>query len=482
MKGHTKMHGMLIHGTSAAGLLALLLASPAAGQARGPAMETIDVKAPAGGIDLPAYTRAVLPNGLVVLIMERPGDPLVHTRLTIRSGSAADPAGKEGLAALTATLLTTGTPTRTAEQLAAEIDFTGGQLSAAAGRDATEITSELLARDFQKQLDLLSDVTLRPAFAAAEVARVRTQRLAEIAAARERADTYATAQFEAALYAGTRYAHGPEGTAKGVGAIDRDAVVAFHRARYAPNDAILAIVGGIKTAPALDAVRTAFGGWERRTVSKIEAGTPKKLEGKSLVIVDAPGMNQTQVRIGSPGIRRSEPDFVAIEVANAILSTGFSSRLTEEIRVNRSLTYSIRSRFDPWAHIGPHAIVTFTRNPTTREIIDVTFAELKKFRDGPIREGELTRAKNIVLSRNLLALETAEGLARMLSTIELHGLPRDYVDKLATNVQSLTTESIAGTIRKHFETDDVVVLVYTTASETEKLLEGLGPVRKVKAD
>lgn len=456
----------------AAAMTALLLTSNAAAQ-------TIDYKAPAGGIDLPPYTRTVLPNGLVVLVMERPADPLVHMRLTIRSGSAADPAGKEGLAALTAALLTTGTPMRTAEQLAAEIDFAGGVLSADTGRDSTEITSEFLARDVKKQLELLSDITLRPTFVAAEVERVRTQRVAEIAASRENAEAYATSQFENALYAGTRYAHTPYGTARGVGTIGRDDVVQFHRARYAPNDAILAIVGGIKTAPALELVRGAFGKWERRNVAKIDVGAPKKLEGRSVLVVDAPGMNQTQVRIGSTGIRRNEPDFVAIEVANAILSSGFSSRLTEEIRVNRSLTYIIRSRFEPWANIGPHSIITFTRNATTREIIDVTLAELKKFREGPIRDGELARAKNIVLARNLLALETAEGLARMISTIEFHGLQRDYVDTLVKNVQSLTTETISNAIRKHFDTDDVIVLVYTTASETEKQLEGLGQVRKV---
>jgi zinc protease len=465
---------------SALGVALLALALPLTAQARR-GTETIDVKPPAGGIDFPAYTRTVLPNGLVVLVMERPADALLHMRLTIRSGSAADPAGKEGLASLTAALLTAGTATRTAEQLAGEIDFAGGVVTATSGRDATEITSEFLARDAKKQLELLSDITLRPAFAAAEVDRVRTQRVAEIAAAREDADAYATAKFEAALYAGTRYAHDATGLAASVASITRDDVAAFHRARYAPNEAILAIVGGVKSAAVLDLVRAAFGKWERRTVARTEVGSPKALLGRSVIVVDTPGMNQTQVRIGTHGIRRSEPDFVAIEVANAILSSGFSSRLTEEIRVNRSLTYSIRSRFSPWASVGPHAIATFTRNATTREIIDATFTELKKFREGPIREGELTRAKNLFLSRSLLALETAGGLAAMLSTIEFHGLPRDYVDTLATRVQALTVESIAKTIRTHFKTDDVLVLVYTTATETEKQLEGLGPVRKIPA-
>lgn len=454
-------------------LLALLVAVSLEAQ-------KIDVKPPAGGIDLPVWSRTVLPNGLVVLLMERPNDPLVHMRLTVRSGSAADPAGKEGLASLTAALLTTGTATRNAEQIASEIDFTGGTLSASADRDGTQVAAEFLARDVKKQLDLLSDVVLRPSFAAAEVERVRTQRAAEIAAASEDPDTFATSQFEAALYAGTRYAHDPQGKAGTVPSITRDDVAGFHKARYAPNDSVLAIVGGFQTASMLESVRAAFGKWERRNVAKTGIGTPKALEGKKVLVVDAPGMNQTQVRIGSVGVRRNDPDFIPISVANAVLSAGFSSRLTEEIRVNRSLTYGIRSIFSAWEHPGPHFISTFTRNATTRDIIDATFGELKKFRDGPITEAELTRAKNIVLSRYLLGLETSEALASMLSTIELHGLPRDSVETLAPQVQAVTTESIQKTIRDHFETDDVVILVYTTAAETEAGLQGLGTITKVK--
>ena len=456
-------------------LLALLLTASAFAQT-----QKIDVKPPAGGIDLPAYTRTVLPNGLVVLLMERPNDQLVHMRLTVRSGSADDPAGKEGLASLTAELLTAGTATRSAGQLASEIDFAGGSLSADADRDGTQVTAEFLARDVKKQLELLSDVVLRPAFAAAEVERVRTQRAAEIAAASENPDSFASSQFAAALYAGTRYAHDPQGKAASVPAITRDDVAAFHKVRYAPNDSVLAVAGGFPTTAMLDLVRGAFGKWERRTVPKTEIGTPKAPEGKRVLVVDAPGMNQTQVRIGSVGVRRSDPDFVPISVANAILSSGFSSRLTEEIRVNRSLTYSIRSVFSAWESPGPHFISTFTRNPTTRDIIDATFGELKKFRDGPITEAELTRAKNIVLSRNLLGLETPEALTSMISAIEIHGLPRDYVETLAPKVQALTTESIKKTIHDHFETDDVLILVYTTASETEGKLQGLGAIQKVK--
>ncbi len=444
------------------------------------AQQKIDIKPPAGGIDLPAYTRTVLPNGLVVLLMERANDPLVHMRLTIRSGSAADPAGKEGLASLTGALLTTGTASRNARQIASEIDFAGGRLSADTDRDATTITAEFLSRDAKKELELLSDVVLRPSFAKEEVDRMRTQRVAEITAAGENPDAFATSQFYAALLAGTRYAHDPQGKATTVPSITRDDVVAFHKSRYAPNEAVLAIAGGIQTAPMLDLVRAAFGKWEKRNVAKIDIGTPKAVEGKKVLVVDAPGMNQTQVRIGSIGIKRNDPDYVAINVANAVLSSGFSSRLTEEIRVNRSLTYGIRSIFSAWVNPGPQFISTFTRNATTRDIIDATFGELKKFHDGPITENEVTRAKNIVLARNLLALESAEALASMMSAIEIYGLPRDYVETLATKVQAVTPESIKKTIADHFESNNVLILLYTTAAETESKLNGLGTITKVK--
>jgi predicted Zn-dependent peptidase len=163
-------------------------------------------------------------------------------------------------------------------------------------------------------------------------------------------------------------------------------------------------------------------------------------------------------------------------VANVILSGGFSSRLTEEIRVNRSLTYGIRSGFNANLRPGSFAITTFTKNTTTREIIDATFGELKKFRDGPIRDAEVTRARNIVLSRTTQQLETPAGLAAMVSSIELYGLPKDYVETLAGRVRSLTPAQIAPVIRKHFHADNVLVLVFTTASETRAQLEGLGPI------
>lgn len=461
-------------------LLAILaLAAPAA--ARGDA-QTVDVPAPAGGIDMPAWTRTVMPNGLVVILMKQDENPLVHARLAIRAGSASDPAGKEGLSSLTAELLTAGTATRSAEAIATEVDFVGGQLGADSDAESTTVTTEFLSRDVAKQFDLLADVALRPAFAESEVGRVRQQRLAEIAALPENSGRFADVQYEAAVFAGTPYAHPAIGLRASVEKITRDDVVAFHRAAFAPNNAVLVVVGAFEPAETMERIRAAFGSWAKRDVAPLADAPPARVSGRRVVVVDYPNLNQSQVRIGAVGIARNDPDYAALQVANAVLSGGFSSRLIEEIRVNRSLTYGIRSRFNTGMKPGSFVISTFTKNATTREIIDATLAEVKKFRDGPLSDAEVSRARNIVLSRLTQQLETPSGLAGMLVQIETFGLPKDYVEQLAPSIRGITPATLQPLIRKRIPLDDILILVFTTASATRTQLEGLGTIEMRTAE
>ncbi len=438
-------------------------------------VERIDVRAPAGDVDLPAYTRAVLPNGLVVLLAERAEDALVHARLSVRNGSADDPPGKDGIASLTAELLTAGTATRTIDRIAEEVDFVGGTLGATADMDNTIATAEFLDRDVERQLELLADVITRPAFLAAEVARVRELRLVQIDALREDAASFADAQFQAAVFAGTPYGHPARGTYSAVASLTRDDVVAFHRKAYVPNNSVLAIAGSFRAAEMLERVRGVFGEWPRGEVTRADFTAPV-ISGRRVAIVDAPALTQTQVRIGAVGITRNDPDYLAIQVANVILSGGFSSRLVEEIRVNRSLVYRVKSEFEALRRPGAFVIASATKNETTRELVDAIVAEVGKLRAGPIRDAELTRAKNTVVSRATLQLETAAGVAAMMSTIEMFGLPNDYVETLAARVRGFASADIARVIRTHVPADDVVVLIVAPAANAQEQLAGFGPL------
>jgi zinc protease len=440
------------------------------------ASEVIDTRPSPDGFDLPPYTRIVMPNGLVVLLMEQTEVPIVNMRLTLRGGASSDPKGKEGLASLTADLLTAGTAARTAQQLANEIDFVGGELSASAGADTTVVVSQFMQKDVEKQLELMADVVLRPAFAQAEVDRVKQQRLAEIAALPENAAAYTDAQFEAAIFAGTPYGHPAFGLRKSVESITREEVAGFYRASYAPNNGVLAVVGAFKTAEMLARLRAAFGGWERRDLAPVSFNAPAAVSGRRVIVVDYPGLTQTQIRIGGVGVSRNDPAYYALQVANVALGSGFTSRLMEEIRVNRSLSYTARSSVTGRAHPGPFLIMTFTKNATARETVDAALDVLKKFREGPLAEAELTRAKNVLLGRFPLALETPNGLTDMITAIEVFNLPRDYVETYAQRVRALASAEISAEIRKHFSYDDIYIVLFTTAAQTRDQLEGLGPI------
>jgi zinc protease len=449
---------------------------PRPADAAGQAPVVVDPPASPDGFDLPAYTRLALPNGLVLLLMEQNEVPIVSMRLTVESGAADDPKGKEGLATLTADLLTTGTATRSAQQIANEVDFVGGTLEANAGPDVTTVASEFLSKDLAKQIELLADVTLNPAFAAAEVDRIRQQRLAELTALPENPRAYADAQFESAVYAGTPYGHPAAGLRASVTAVTRDDVLAFYRANYAPNNAVLAVVGAFETDDMIARLTTAFGGWARRAVTHAAAGAAPAPSGRRVVLVDYPDLTQSQVRIGAPAIARSDPDYFALQVANTALGVGFSSRLVDEIRVNRSLTYNISSRFDARLHPGAFVISTFTKNATTREIVDAVLDVVKRFRDEPLSQAEVDHAKSSLLGRFPLTLETPAGLATMISTIEVYKLPKDYVETFAGCVRALTAADITAAVRRRVPYDNVLILLFTNLSKTRSQLDGLGTI------
>lgn len=483
----TSIHSNRTARTVVALLAALVLAGPCAaaqGKKRGGsparsapnAREVIDVPGAPGGFDLPRYTRLVMPNGLVVLLMEHHEAPVVNVRLTVRTGASSDPRGKEGLASLTAELLKAGTASRSAQQIAADVDFVGGTLDTAADFDTTTVSTQFLARDVDRQLDVLSDVALRPAFAADEVDRVKQQRLAEIAALPEDPRSFASVQFETALFEGSAYGHPAAGLRQSVTSVTREDVAGFYRAHYTPSNAVLAVVGDFSTDAMVSKLSGAFGGWERREAARQPFGRAPQVTGRRIVVVDSPDATQTQIRIGNVGIARNDPDFYAVQVANTVFGGTFNARLMVAIRVERSLSYGAYSRHRARLHPGPFVIETFTKNETARETIDVALETLRKFRSEPIPAVELDKAKNFILGQFPLGIETADGLASIVTAIETFDLPRDYVETYAQKIRALSAADVSAVIQRRFPLDNLLIVVVTPQVKTKQQLEGLGPI------
>jgi len=429
-------------------------------------------------IKIPPYKKEVLDNGLTVLLMEYHKLPLIELRMTTKGGTSYDPEGYDGLASLTAGLLRKGTTTRTATQISEEIDFIGGTLSASAGPDYFAVASEMLKKDFDKGFALFSDIILHPAFAQEEIERERSQMLAAIERYKENPGMVTSIYFNKVVYGSHPYGRQSFGTVASLKKITRDDIEKFYKETFLANTSILAVVGDFDAKEMLAKVKSIFSGWVKKTPKAVKIEKPVAFKGRKVFILNKSDATQTQVRIGNIGVERKNPDYFAITVANTILGGGFTSRLTEEIRVRRSLTYGVSSSFSSNLEGGTYLISTFTKNPTTREIIDVALNEIKKFRDGGATQQELLKAQNYIAGGFSRSLQAPEALAAQISDVEFYQFPGDYLETYIQKVKAVTLDDVKRVANKYFPYDDIIAVVLTPAKETRASLESLGKVEE----
>lgn len=433
-------------------------------------------------VNIPAYTVQTLDNGLRVIIMEWHKLPIVELRLTTRGGSSFDPPGKEGLGSLTSGLLRQGTTNRSANQISDAIDFVGGSLSTGAELDYSYASCEVLSKDLKTGLALFSDVVLHPSFPDSELQRERSHRLAEIEGYKEDPRTIAGLAFSRAVFGTHPYGHAAIGTKSSLQSIKRDDVERLYRDACIPNASILTVVGDVESDEILKELKSIFGEWKKGTRRASTVAPPKAITGVHVVMIDKPDVTQTQVRIGNVGIERTNPDYAAIMVANSILGNGFTSRLVEEIRVKRSLTYGVSSGFRANLVNGLYVISTFTKNPSVREIIDVALGEVKKFRDSGATAVELEKAKNYLAGEFARSLQSPGVLASQISGVEFFGLPKDYLNTYIEKLDKVTLSYVQRVAKKYFPINDLVILVVTPAKKTEPLVKSLGEVKVIPFD
>jgi zinc protease len=429
-------------------------------------------------IEIPHHKKEVLDNGLTVLLMEYHKLPLIELRMTTKGGTSYDPTGYDGLASLTAGLLRKGTTTRTATQISEEIDFIGGTLSASTGSDYFVVTSEVLKKDFDKGFSVFSDILLHPAFAQEEIERERSQRLATIEQYKENPGTVASIYFNKVVYGSHPYGRQSIGTVASLKKITGDDIEKFYKEVFLPNTSILTVVGDFDTKEMLAKVKSMFNSWVKETPKSVKIEKPVVFKGRKVFILNKSDATQTQVRIGNIGVERKNPDYFAITAANTILGGGFTSRLTEEIRVRRSLTYGVSSSFPSNLEGGTYLISTFTKNQTAREIIDVALNEVKKFRESGATQQELLKAQNYIAGGFSRGLQAPEALAAQISDVEFYQFPGDYLQTYIQKLKAVTSDDVKRIANKYLPYDDIIVVVLTPAKETRASLDSLGKVEE----
>lgn len=431
-----------------------------------------------GGFKLPPFQSKTLKNGARIYVMEYHELPLVDFEVTLGAGSAQDPQGREGLADLVANLLRKGTSTRSARDIADSVDFVGGSLNASADQDGTRVTAEFLTRDVDLGLDLLVDTLMHPAFAPEEVDRQKKETINELRASRENPGLLASRRFIEILYGNHPYGHPTPGWESTVAAATRDDITRFYRDHYTPDNAIFIAVGDFKNEAMIAKLEAKLSGWTGKAAAKKPVPEPAVGQRGAIYLIDKPDATQSQIRIGGLGIRRVDPDYAALQVANTILGGGFTSRLVDEIRVNRGLSYSVSSRFYPMLQQGPFMINTFTKNATTLETVKVTLdVERNYVKEGPTPE-EVEKAGKYLKGTFAIAHQSPDAMAGVLGEIAFYGLPRDYYDTWLDKIGAVTVADVKR-VTARFPNERPVLLVLGKAEEIKKDLDTLGPVTLV---
>ena len=434
-------------------------------------------------VKLPPHTKTTLANGLTLILTPNTELPLVSLRIVVRGGIEAEPAGKAGLATLTAELLRRGTAQRSSEQIAQQLDAIGANLGTAADYQSIAINAEFLSQDTDRALEILTDILLRPAFPEAEVTKLLAQTLDSAKAMMDNAQT-AVSFFHRAFFYGAQhpYARAPRGDETTIPNIKRADILAFHQRFFAGKNLIVVAAGNFAPDTLRAKLEKMLGPLPAGSAfaAPADPGVPRAAATR-LLLVDKPDATQTYFYIGQPGIRRGHPDEVAIRLVNTLFGGRFTSMLNDELRVNSGLTYGANSIVDYNRITGGLTIATFTKTESTGQAIDLALATLKKLNEQGITADQLKSAKAYVKGTlPIEQLETQDQIAAVLSNIELYGLNRGEIDDLFSKIDAVTLERANQVIRQYYRPGNLVFTLLGNAAKIRDAARKYSPdVREV---
>jgi zinc protease len=409
-------------------------------------------------VPTPGWSRFALPNGIVVLVAERPGIPIVIVRASVEAGATLDPRDQAGVANLTALLLARGSATRPALEVDRAIEFVGGSLESEGGRDASEVVLSVLRKDLGLGLDLLADALLRPAFPPAEFERKRDEVLASVRRAEEDPEAVAGRLLRRLVFHEHPYGRPVTGTEASLQAITRDDVVAFHRAAYRPERAIVAVAGDVTGAAVRMELEARLGGWSPAGPAPAAPG-PVALWAPSRTDAVQRALTQATILLGQATVTREHPDFYPLLIASQILGGGSSSRLYTRVREERGLAYNVYAQYSP-ARLGGYFLVELqSENARVREALTVVREELVRLRRARVSEEELGRARSYLIGSFPLRMDTAADVSDLLISIERFDLGLDYPARFSRAVSSVTADDVLRAVRTHWDPDGMSLAV-----------------------
>ncbi|MBB3911381.1 M16 family metallopeptidase [Sphingomonas desiccabilis] len=395
---------------------------------------------PAATAALPARSETRLANGLRLVTVPKPGLPLVAATMVVDTRELSAPGRRPEPSQFATELLTEGTRTRSATQIAAEVEALGASLDTDAEDDGASVSLLVGTNGLAPAMGILADVVRNPAYDPKEIERVRTQWIDALQIEQSDPGSLAGKVAARAVFGDSRY--GKVGTETSYRGVTREQIVASHGEAWRPDRATLILVGDITPAKAQTMAERLFGDWRASGASAAAPAEPALPATPRVVVVDLPGSGQAAVVVSRAALSRGDPRFPAARLASTVLGGGFSSRLNQEIRIKRGLSYGARSALAGDRGVGPFSATVQTKNESAPEVVDLIVAELRRIGRDPVPAAELATRKAVLSGGFSRDVETRGGLAAKLGAYVLAGQPVNAIDNALAEIEGVDAQAV----------------------------------------
>jgi zinc protease len=434
--------------------------APQAVEAAFTPQETAPAPAAPRPVTFPTPIERKLPNGLRVVVIPRAGTGLISVAASVKAGSVFDPNDEAGLADFTASLLTRGTKSHTAPQIAETIEGLGGTITSAAGWDSANVSMLSLSSRLGDALSMFAEVVRSPGFADEEVERLRSEKMDELTVSLRSPRTLANMTAARVIFGDSSYGHSPTGTTETMKALKGAAIRQFYGARYEPQETALVFGGDITPDAAFAYAAQYFGDWKSTGAPKLPMPAVRTSQtGGRVVVIDKPDAGQSAVCVACATIRRGDRQYAIARVANSVLGEGYSARMNQEIRIKRGLSYGASSRLDLRKEGGFFLAAAQTRNDAAAEVAALLKKEMTRLAAEPVAEAELTPRKAALSGNYARQLEKGSGLVATVASLTAEDLPLSSLNDYLPRVEQVTAEEIKSFAAKSLGVGDSSVII-----------------------
>lgn len=422
---------------------------------------------------LPPIEKTKLSNGMNLWMVEHHELPIVSMNMVFGTGSSNEPDNKVGVSNMASQLLDDGTTTRSAADIANQLQSIGANIGTSSSWDSTGVSLQTLTRNLDKAIDIYADIVQNAAYPASEVESLKRRLLVGLRQQRSNPNAISDVVYNKVLYRDHPY--GRSNSEAAINAISRDDLVAYYGSTYRPNNATLIVVGSFDKTALKDKLEKAFGGWKSGDVSARTIGSAQPLEKAGIYIVDRPNSAQSVVSIGQIGVDRLNPDYYPLVVMNTILGGGFTSRINMNLREDKGYTYGARSGFTFRRGAGPFQAGGDIQTAVTKEAIIELMKELNDIRGGrPVTQKELDYNKQSLIRRFPSGFETVGQISGQLANLVTYGLPDSYFNDYISKVNAVTVADVNRVAKQYLDPSKMAIVIVGDRKTVEPGLKELG--------